>query len=200
MLHTFQVLVKAPEVPQRSGLFWPTLVSMLTVTNSVYSKKNNNNKKLVRPSVLFFFFFPRIYLCPHLAGELAVVVRPCVAWHGVTEACACVRAPSCRKRSSPTCPPTSCTCSGCRRCVSTICAATSARRCSSEVRARDGPALATVFVFGPTALRLVLKAHECHFIFFLSANTTRIFEGSRIVKTGMVSESAEIQLFFVSVR
>lgn len=31
---------------------------------------------------------------------------------------------------------------------------------------------------------------------FFPANTTRIFEGSRIVKTGMVSGAAELKPFF----
>lgn len=90
------------------------------------------------------------------------------------------------------CPLMSCTCSECRQCVSMTCGVISVKRCSSEVHGQN---LTPRLCFGCFACTLRPERECSHF----SANTTRIFEGSRIVKTGMVSGSAEIELFFVAV-
>lgn len=87
---------------------------------------------------------------------------------------------------------TSCTCSECRRYVSMTCAVTSARRCCSEVDFQNPPANDS---FSSPCTQSI------PFPFFSSAaNTTRIFEGSRIVKTGMVSgpEDGDANFLFVS--
>lgn len=95
----------------------------------------------------------------------------------------CVHVSSCRRRLSPTCPLMSCTCSEFRQCVSMICGVISVKRCSSEVHSQD----LQLAVFWMVCLNPAFWTCS-HF----SANTTRIFEGSRIVKTGMVSGSAKM--------
>lgn len=68
------------------------------------------------------------------------------------------------------------------------CAVISVKLCSSEVPAQNPPATESLFI----------PEEELILYLFFTANTTRIFEGSRIVKTGMVSrrEDASENVFW----
>lgn len=110
-----------------------------------------------------------------------------------SEVCTYVCLFSCRKQSSPTCPLTPSTCSECRQCVSATCAVISVKLCCSEVTCQKPFwLLAVLFLFFSSRNNAEISLMSCFFC--LSANTTRIFEGSRIVKTGMVSGSEEEQI------